>query len=59
MADGHKPSYTAPSARDAEDLLRKTVHLVDDPFVAISQSYKHKARETKLSPLFLEDDEER
>ncbi len=59
MSDGQKPSRQAASAREAEELLRKAAHSSGDPFLALSQSYRRKQGNQKLSPQLLEDDDER
>ncbi|PWI58685.1 hypothetical protein [Sulfoacidibacillus thermotolerans] len=58
MAEGHKPLSQPSSARDAEELLRKTAHSNEDPFLAISHSIRQKGGTHKLSPRLLEDDDE-
>lgn len=59
MSDGYRFSQPRPSVHEAEELLRKTMNLADDPFVALSQSYKRKTREDHLTRLYLEDEEDR
>ncbi len=58
MAEGHKSLAQSSNAREAEDLLRKTAHCNEDPFVAISHSVRQKGGTHKLSPRLLEDDDE-
>ncbi len=59
MADGFRSSQESQSVSEAEELLRKTAHMADDPFVALSQSFKRKTRDNKLALLYLEDEEEK
>lgn len=59
MADEQKSSEQSPQSRaDAKELLRKTVHQADDPFVAISRSYKRKTRDERVSSVVFEDEED-
>lgn len=59
MAEGHKSLSQTSTKREAEELLRKTAHCNEDPFVAISHSVREKGGAHKLSPRLLEDDDER
>ncbi len=58
MSDGQKPSRQTASVREAEELLRRATHANNDPFLALSQSYRRKQGDQKLSPQLLEDDDD-
>ncbi|MCY0876575.1 MAG: hypothetical protein OWT28_09950 [Firmicutes bacterium] len=57
MADPSSTSGNAQTVRAAEEMLRQTARLADDPFVALTQSCKRKPGEQKL-PVAWQDDEE-
>lgn len=55
MAEGQSVPVKSVSAREAEDLLRQATRTAEDPFVALTQSYKRKVRETL--PIAWDDEE--
>jgi len=59
VADGHGAIIKPSTAREAEDLLRHATRMADDPFVALTQSYKRKTRDDLRVAIAWEDDEER
>lgn len=61
MAEGQSPFNQPNSLHVAEDILRKAVRTADDPFLAITKSYRSKGNQaqTSIRSYQLEDEEEK
>ena len=59
MAEGQNPYAQTNTLRVAEDFLRHTVRLADDPFLAISESYRRNGHKSPIHPIQLEDEEDK
>ena len=59
MAEGQNPYAQSNTLRVAEDLLRNTVRIADDPFLAISESYRRKGHKSPIRPTQMEDEEDK
>lgn len=55
MAEGQDLYAQLNTLRLAEDLLRRTVRVADDPFLAITQSYRNKGHRFPVRPMRMED----
>ncbi len=56
MNDRHQSGHEQVNLREAENLLRKAAFAAD-PFIALSESYRRVAREERLTPFLMEDEE--
>ncbi len=59
MAEGQNSYTQTNTIHVAEDFLRRTVRIADDPFLAISESYRKKGHKSPIHPMQLEDEEEK
>ena len=59
MAERQSPYTQSNTIRVAEDFLRKTVRVADDPFLAISESYRRTGQKSPIHPMQMEDEEDK